>query len=213
MVLLKLLVVFVLLSLSLQYCTDKCSGLYWENIFLNSGAPQSDRVYVGRVRNNKENVRILPSSFHLPATTKLYIPLFPGSATFALLKRYFSEEIKISISLKKAKEDSYDIHYLREQDVFGKNKANISKVCSQCMQVCILEKFGHCNWKYNSWYPYCMAALVKDAIFWMMQWFWNKVFGCFLLSFSFLFMTFSCSFSSVGRVMWFIIQMVGEVVR
>lgn len=75
--------------------------------------------YVGRVRNNKENVRISPSSFHFPATTRLYIPLFPESATL-VLSGYFSEEIKISISLKKAKEDSYDIYYLREQDVLGK---------------------------------------------------------------------------------------------
>lgn len=105
--------------------------------------------YVGRVRNNKKNVRISPSSFHLPATTRLYIPLYPESATLAL-GAYFSEEIFFSISSKKAKEESYDIHYLREQDVLRKNKGNISKGCYLCMQSVVKKKIGHCNRKYNS---------------------------------------------------------------
>lgn len=65
------------------------------------------------------------SENHLPLFTYQpqpdNIPIFPESATLEL-GGFFSEEVKISISLKKAKEESSDVHYLREQDVLGKNK-------------------------------------------------------------------------------------------
>lgn len=80
----------------------------------------------------------LPLFTYLPQPDSIFL-FFLNHLPLHSVGGYFSDEIIFSISFKKAKEESYGIHYLRERMFRGKIKKKFLKV-APCAYKSVLKK-------------------------------------------------------------------------